>query len=94
VAHSLSAKKRVRQNSTRKMLNRTRKSAVKTQIKKFSDTARQSTDLEVLENQFKIVQKKIDKLAAKGVIHRHTAARKKSQLAGQLNAAKTKIQST
>lgn len=76
------------------MLNRTRKSTAKTQIKKFIDTARQSTDLEVLENQLKITQKKIDKLAAKGVIHRHNAARKKSQLARQLNAVKAKIKAT
>ena len=35
MAHSLSAKKRVRQNSRRNIINRSRKSQIKTQIKHF-----------------------------------------------------------
>ena len=37
MAHSLSAKKRVRQNAKRNTINRARKSAVKTQTKHFLD---------------------------------------------------------
>jgi len=42
LAHSLSAKKRVRQNAKRKVINRARKSQVKTQMK-LDETAATST---------------------------------------------------
>lgn len=88
MAHSLSAKKRVRQNAKKRVMNRARKSAVKTQIKKFQDL--DGTEPAAVEKEFRSSQKKIDQLVAKGVIHKNTAARKKAQLARQLNASKTK----
>ena len=90
MAHSLSAKKRNRQNVKRRARNRTRKSDVRTQIKKYTGLTQQSTDSEALEKELSLTQKKIDQLAARGSIHKNTAARKKSQLARKLNAAKAK----
>ena len=72
------------------MINRARTSAVRTQIKKYHDLARQTTDAEALEKELRLTQKKIDKLTAKGTIHRNTAARKKAQIARMLNAVKVK----
>ena len=90
MAHSLSAKKRIRQNEKRRMRNRARNSAVKTQIKKYLQVAKQAKDPENIEAELRLTQKRIDQLAAKGIIHKNTASRKKSQLARQLNAIREK----
>ena len=89
MAHSLQAKKRVRQNAKRRAINRTRKSQIKTQIKHF-DTALSSGDVEAASEQYKLVVQKLDKTAAKSTMHKKTAARKKSRLAKKLNSLKPK----
>ena len=89
MAHSLSAKKRARQNAKSNVTNRARKSQVKTQIKHFEQTLG-SADLEAATEQYRLVIKKLDKTAASSTIHKRTAARKKSQLAKQLNRLKEK----
>jgi len=88
VAHSLSAKKRVRQNAKRRTINRARKSQVKTQIKHF-EAALEKGDIETATEQFRLVTKKLDKTASTSTMHKRTAARKKSRLAKKLNALKT-----
>jgi small subunit ribosomal protein S20 len=89
VAHSLSAKKRVRQNNKRRTINRARKSQVKTQIKHF-ETALSNGDLEAASEQYQLVVQKLDKTASTSTIHKRTAARKKSRLAKRLNSLKAK----
>ena len=89
MAHSLSAKKRVRQNAKRKTINRARKSQVKTQIKHF-EAAVASGDVEAASEQYRAVVRKLDKTAATSTMHKQTAARKKSRLAKQLNSLKAK----
>ncbi|MBN1392771.1 MAG: 30S ribosomal protein S20 [Sedimentisphaerales bacterium] len=89
MAHSLSAKKRVRQNAKRRMINRARKSRIKTLIKRF-EAALTSGDVKAASEQYKLVVKKLDKTAATSTMHKKTAARKKSRLAKKLNAIKTK----
>lgn len=89
MAHSLSAKKRVRQNAKRKVINRARKSQVKTQIKHF-EAALSSDDVEAASEQYRLVVKKLDKTAATSTMHKRTAARKKSRLAKRLNSIKAK----
>jgi len=89
VAHSLSAKKRVRQNTKRRLINRARKSQVKTQIKRF-EAAVTGGDVKTAKEQYQLVVKKLDRTAATSAIHKKTAARKKSRLAKKLNALKTK----
>ena len=92
MAHSLSAKKRNRQNIKRRARNRSIKSALKTEIKKYLKTTKESKDLVPIEQELRQTQKKIDQLIAKGAIHKNTAARKKSQLARQLNKIKDKTE--
>jgi small subunit ribosomal protein S20 len=89
VAHSLSAKKRVRQNAKRKVINRSRKSQIKTQIKHF-ESALASGDVEAASEQYRLVVKKLDKTSATSTMHKRTAARKKSRLAKRLNHLKAK----
>ncbi len=85
MAHSLSAKKRVRQNDKSRTINRARKSMVKTQLKKFED-ALNAGDKTVAAEQFKIASQKLDKISATSTMHKATAARTKSRMAKKLNA--------
>jgi small subunit ribosomal protein S20 len=89
VAHSLSAKKRIRQNTRRRTLNRSRRSQVKTQIKRFEATLGEGKAAEAAE-QFRTVVRKLDKVAATSTMHKKTVARKKSRLAKKLNALKAR----
>ncbi len=88
MAHSLSAKKRVRQNIVGRVRNRARKSIVKTQIKHF-DEAVSSGDVVVAEQQYQLLQKKLDKVAATSTMHKRTAARIKSRISRRLNQLKS-----
>jgi len=89
VAHSLSAKKRVRQNAKQNTINRARKSQVKTQIKHLQDTLKKG-DVDTATEQYKLIAQKLDKIASTTTMHKKTAARKKSRLAKQLNSLKVK----
>ena len=84
MAHSLSAKKRIKQNTKRKTINRARKSQVKTQIKHF-EAAVEKGDVEAASEQYRLLTKKLDKTAATSTMHKRTAGRKKSRLAKRLN---------
>jgi small subunit ribosomal protein S20 len=87
VANSVSSKKRVRQNIDRRLRNRGRKSAIKSETRKFLDLLSQG-EVQSAEAAFTDVQKHLDQVAAKGTLHRNTVARRKSRLARQLNLAK------
>ena len=84
MAHSLSSKKRVRQNIKRRAINRWRKAKVKDVVRVF-ETAVASGSADKASEQLKAVYKSLDQVAAKGTIHKNTAARKKSRLAKRLN---------
>jgi len=89
VAHSLQAKKRAKQNTKRRTINRARKSQVKTQIKHF-EAALGKGDVQAATEQYRLVVKKLDKTAATSTMHKKTAARKKSRLAKRLNSLTAK----
>ena len=89
MAHSLSAKKRIRQNEKRNTINRARKSQVKTQIKRFEEAVK-AGDIETADKQFIEVTKKLDRTASTSTMHKKTVARKKSRLAKKLNTLKVK----
>jgi len=84
VAHSLSAKKRVRQNAKRRVINRARKSAVKTGIKGL-EAVISSGDKKAASEQYRLIVKKLDSIASAKTIHKNKAARLKSRLARKLN---------
>ncbi len=82
-----SAIKRVSVIEKKTLRNNMIKSAYKTAIKKF-ETAVEAKDMKNAEVLFSEATRKIDQACAKGVIVKNTAARKKSNLAKKLNAAK------
>jgi small subunit ribosomal protein S20 len=89
VAHSLSAKKRIRQNVKRRIRNRNRQRDLKGQVRKVVDAIK-ARDLETAQGELKTALRKIDKVAAKGTIHKNAAARKKSRLQKRVNALAAK----
>lgn len=85
MANIKSAKKRAKTNEKRRLRNRMRKSNMKNNIKKFY-AAVESGDKEEATAAYRHAVKRIDKAAAKKVIHKNKANRKKSQLTKALNA--------
>ncbi len=85
--HTASAKKHMRQTEKQRRYNRAYKKAVKDQVKKYLDVVKTGTP-EQLAAEFKAAVKKLDKAAARRVIHPNKAAHKKSQLAKMLVAKK------
>lgn len=80
-----SAKKRVLVIKTKTQRNKSANSALKTAIKKANTAIEaNAADKDVL---VKAAVKKIDQAAAKGLIHKNNAARKKSALVTKLNKA-------
>ncbi len=86
--HTKSAKKHQRQSEKRRLANRATKKAIKTQIKRFV-AATSEGNAEKMQAEYNAAAKKLDKAAAKRVIHPNLAARKKSQLARRLRAQAT-----
>ncbi|MBS3735350.1 MAG: 30S ribosomal protein S20 [Phycisphaerae bacterium] len=86
MAHTLSAKKRIRQNAKRRSRNRRRKDQIKDAVRGF-EQALTAGDHDQAAEQLQVCYRKLDQVAAKGTIHKNTAARKKSRLARRLSRA-------
>lgn len=69
------------------MINRTRKSTVKTQVRKFTDAVSEG-DAAKAETELKTTCKILDQVSAKGALHKNTVSRTKSRLQRRLNALK------
>ncbi len=80
-----SAKKRVKVIETKTLRNQMIKSNLKTCIKKFYEVAEQK-DVQAAQDALKLTFKRIDQAAAKGVIHKNVAARKKAQISLKFNS--------
>ena len=78
-----SAKKRVLVSEANNQRNKAYRSALRTAVKK-ADAAIESKDANAGEA-VKAAVKKIDQAAAKGILHKNTAARRKSQYAAMFN---------
>ena len=76
-----SAKKRLRQNAKKRLRNQIAKTRIKNTTRKALEVSAAP-----LSDEAKDAVRAIDKAAAKGIIHRNTAARKKSRLAKRLAA--------
>ena len=86
VAHSNSAKKRIRQNEKRRLRNRRRKAEVKQSVREY-EQALVSGQADQAADKLKNVYRNLDQIAAKGTIHKNAAARRKSRLARSLSQA-------
>ncbi|MBQ6570486.1 MAG: 30S ribosomal protein S20 [Clostridia bacterium] len=85
MANIKSAKKRILVTDKKTAHNKSVKSALKTELKKF-DAALASEDAD-REAAFRAAVSKVDASASKGIIHKNKANRKKAQLAKKLNSA-------
>lgn len=85
MAHSLSAKKRVRQTLKRRARNRARKEVLKDTVKSFT-AAVVKGDATAAKAELAKVVSRLDKTAAKHTIHKKTASRRRSRLTKKLNA--------
>ena len=87
MAHSISAKKRVRQNLKARARNRYRKEQLKDKQKAFA-AALGASDWKKAEEALNQTVQHMDRISTKGTIHRNTASRKRSRLVKRLNAAR------
>ena len=84
MANSAQARKRARQTEKQRMHNTSLRSTLRTAIKKVRVAlADPAPDVQVLETNLKAAVKRLDRAAAKGLIHRNAAARTKSRLVKQ-----------
>jgi len=83
LANTKSAKKRIRQNSRRRVRN----ARIRTRARSSVRSARQAvegSDRNAGEGAVKSAIQELDRAASKGVLHRNNAARRKSRLQKQL----------
>ena len=84
-----SAIKRVKTSEKRRLHNASQRSALRTAVKAF-ESAVAAQNAETAQQALIAAIKKLDKAATKGLIHKNTAARKKSRLTKKLNALTAK----
>jgi small subunit ribosomal protein S20 len=84
---SRSAKKRVRQNETRREINKAVKSTVRTRVKKVREAV-SAGDPGKAELALKTAVQKLDKAARSNVLHKNQVARRKSRLQKAVNKLK------
>jgi len=81
-----SAAKRVRVTRKRTLRNASIKSALRTTIRRFEE-AMASANLDNAKVALQKAIKALDKAVTKGIVHKNTAARKKSRLTKRFNKA-------
>ncbi len=85
MANIKSQLKRIKTNQKRTERNKAVKSEVRTWVRKFREAA-SSGDVDAARDALKAASTKLDKAAAKGVIHKNQAANKKSAMAKQASS--------
>jgi small subunit ribosomal protein S20 len=82
-----SQKKRVKTNEKKRAYNASFKSSMKTAIKQVEAAIEAKDHKKAMEN-LTLAYKKLDKANQKGILHKNTVARKKSNLAKSVNSIK------
>ncbi len=85
MANSPQAKKRVRQIERRTAVNQSRRSRIRTYLRKVEE-AIASGDQSAAADALKAAQPEIMRGASKGIMHKNTASRKVSRLNGRVKA--------
>ncbi len=80
MAHHLSAIKRIRTNKKANLRNRQYRASLRIALRRV----REGVTLDEKKAQLLLAVSTLDRLAGKGIIHRNTAARKKSNLSRQI----------
>ena len=83
MAHTISAKKRIRQTERRTERNKARRSRIRTFIRKVEEAidAGEKSDAETA---FKEMMPEMHRGVSKGLLHKNTAARKLSRLSARI----------
>ena len=76
--------KRNRTNEKARLRNKAAKSEIKTRVKKAVATA--SVGAETSGEDLRVAVKRLDKAAARGIIHKNQASNRKSRLVRRINA--------
>ncbi len=84
MANIKSAKKRIKVTAKKALRNRSVKSAMKSNLKKFYAVV-ESGDKAAAAAMLPQITAVVDKAASKGILHKNAAAHKKSQLATAVN---------
>jgi small subunit ribosomal protein S20 len=85
MAHSVSARKRNRQNEKARARNRWRLRALRAAMKTFNDKVAHGTVDEASEA-LRVCCRALDRTAQRKIIHKNQAARRKSRLTARLKA--------
>jgi small subunit ribosomal protein S20 len=80
VANIKSQIKRIKTNEKARLRNKSVRSSIKTAARKFRDAVT-AGDAAVISNELRDASKALDIAVAKGVLHKNTAANKKSSMA-------------
>ncbi len=87
MANCKSAEKRIRRNARRAIINRDRRSGMRTQIKKVR-LAIEAGDSALAEKEYAALQPVIMRSVAKNILHKNTSSRLLSRLSGHIKSLK------
>ena len=85
MANTSSAKKATRKMAARTDVNTTRRSRMRTFVRKVEE-AIAAGDKAVADEAFKAAQPEVMRAAARGILHKNTASRKMSRLSSRIKA--------
>lgn len=85
MANTRSAKKMVRKIAARTAVNTSRRSRMRTQVRKVEEAIAEGDQAKAREA-FRVAQPEIMRAAGKGLIHKNTSARKVSRLSRRIKA--------
>ena len=88
MANNPGAKKAIRKIEARTAVNKSRRSRVRTFLRKFEEAVA-AGDVAVAKTAFVEAQSELMRAVGKGVVHKNTGARKVSRLAAQLTTLAT-----
>lgn len=84
LANIKSAQKRIDIIKKKTLLNKSKKSEIKTYIKKF-EAAIDAEDMDTAQAMFNVLEKKLGRAANKNILHKNATARKVSSMQKKLN---------
>ena len=85
MANSIQAKKRIRQNAKRRLQNSSKRSSMRTLLKRVL-AAIKDKNKELATKELSLASSILDKLVKKGIIHKNKANRHKSRLCLKINS--------
>jgi len=85
MANHASARKRVRRNGAKALVNKSRMSRIRTHLKSV-EKAIEAGDSKAAQESLKLAQPELFRGVSKGILHKKTASRKMSRLSARIKA--------